>query len=558
MPLVPRLLPTGPLVLPAVDLWDIDADGTIRAIRSAWQEDDRIVTAIYADPDAWLDDVKRHWRASAPRSDPRWSLTHRVVPEGWTGWLALIQRTHGRLPHWEIRHSGGRVQGALVSVTSRLTLHLASLEAVTTAGLDELIPGQADPAAVLEELRRLAGVLGIAGHLPLSLTGLACREFCAQLPAMVTTPGYASQLDWQQRAVSGPRVEAVAPGIYPDACQYDLNGAYVQAMVDTAVPISPYGVWTEQYYGDGIYEVEFEQTRRDLPPLLRADGGEFSYIGRGIYTSVELDVLRDVGTFTVVKGFLFRAMAPLLADYARACWDRRRFVSKQVEPVAERMLKQLPLRLFGLTLSKGEGEVIVPMDGAAYEAGAIYLADGIATMPTERPNGWRFPAIGAFVLAAGRVLLWRAMCQAVEQGGRVLSAYTDALVIQGAELPLGIGLGELKVVAGPADCLIANAQQVAVGRQVRIAGMRCPQDALGSLRRAARGTRVQMDYESPTTALEALSDGLVVGVAQRRHATIGPPLPPVSERMRSRRRQRYGAPIDYLAMEEEERANADD
>ncbi|MDE2426997.1 MAG: hypothetical protein KGO96_13950 [Elusimicrobia bacterium] len=522
-------LPGGPLELPAVAVWRIDAGGHIAGIDSAWETPEGVRVEQSVDIPAWLTLVKAAHKATAPRSAERFSLTHWLLPGGQDGWLALLAAGIESLPGWRVRRVGDAIASATVALTSRITLQLGSAEALT--GTDWSQYGEmVTPGKLLAQLRRMLEWAGVSGRCPMSLSGIACSFFRATLKWPIVTPQYPKHLDFQQEAVQPGRITA-DPGSWPQGHQYDRNGAYVAAMRDVRVPTSPRGAWTSVYEGEGIYRGEFTQPE-GLPPLLRdAESREFRYQGTGTFCSNEIDALLAVGgEFTVHEGYRFLRLARLLAPFAAACWELR---ERAPDPFCRDLAKGLPLRLYGVLLSQGKREYLVPHTRDLELGTFKLLTADIAILEEQADTPWRFPAIGAFVLAEQRVSTWRAMCAAQAAGGRTVATYVDAVTVIGAELPTGNGLGEWKETgAGRVDVL--DPQRVRVGKWARAGGIP-KQQALAALAAAGRGEAYGVSWRSSATLLEVLVDGIAAGAQVERQTTVVRRLTPLEALMLSRK-----------------------
>lgn len=515
--IVPQRPSPTPLVLPAVDVWELSPAGELLGIASAWEADGEIVEARAGDVSEWLDGIKRAWKSTAPKSPERWSVTHRLLPDGDDGWVALLQQGMKLLPDWRARRQKEGLAGVTVKVSSRITLHLGSAQALIVVPLSELEPGELTARGVLAGLRTVAERLGLTGRCPLSLTGVACRLFTSMIRYPIVTPVYPKQLAFEQDAVSPPRIEAV-PGYWPAGVQYDVIGCYTAAMERVQVPSNPMGHWTVTYEGSGIYRGEFSQPA-GLPPILRdAESGEFRHQGAGTFCSNEIDMLLGIGgTFAVEMGFRYHFVSRLFGRFARRCWGLRQRVAG--EPVLSDMAKQLPLRLYGLMLSTGVRQELVPHTPDLAPGTFSLLTPDIAEVETEETNPWRAPALGAFVLAEGRLILWKAICAAVKGPGSVVSAYVDSLVVVGAELVPGADLGDLREVArGPVS--VVDAQRVVVGRKLRGGGLPRTRRAAEAIEQAAQGYPALLVWETRAAAIEALRDGIAAGSLVSRKTTV--------------------------------------
>ena len=523
--IVPSSLPTGPLVLPALDVWRLGDDGRILGIDSAWETPEGTATAHVDTIAGWLAGIRRAWRASPARSDLRWSLTHRWLPDGDAGYLALLSRGLDEIGgHWEGRRGRAGLAGLTLRLPGRLTLHLSSASALTLVPLAELRLDDGEPTAILAGLRRIVERVGVTGRCPLSLTGLSCRTYAATLRYPVVTPRHSGLLSFEQAAVTPPRVEATV-GRWDEGTQYDIRGAYVAAMRDVLLPTSPRGMWVDHVLPGrvAIYRGVFTQPT-GLPPLLwDEEAGAWAYAGRGTHTSEEVAALLEVGgTYEVERGYVYDRAARCLAPFASACWRLRQQLAG--DPLLEPIAKQLPLRLYGYLLSHLRSR-LVPMTVDLLEQDDIMLSlvsDEIAELSEEWDNPWRWPAWGAMVLAQNRLAVWRQMCAVARQEppGRTVAVYVDSLTIVGATLVQGPDLGSLKEVAS-GRVSVLNPQDVRVGRWFRAGGI--PRHALiAELLSDAHDAPQHAGWRTRATLLEVLREGLPAGSWQTRLGTLAP------------------------------------
>ena len=127
-------------------------------------------------------------------------------------------------------------------------------------------------------------------------------------------------------AYAGGRIECFKPGYYPKVKVYDINSLYPSVMLSQSVPVSDRLFFTD-CYGDGlgVYKCSYNQRRRDLPPVLVVDGLG-SYANKGVFFSVELDLLREVdpdAEIIVEEGYQFLDTEKLFTDYVEKLFALR-------------------------------------------------------------------------------------------------------------------------------------------------------------------------------------------------------------------------------------------
>lgn len=500
----PEPLTTDPLVMPS--LLRLATDG--ERITSCWyldgDEEHRFPT-----PEEWIRHVTDCWKSSEPRSDERWCLTNTIICNDAATLLAfglqLRSEDAAETRHIELRGpldglSGLVVHGKRFRVSLSLYAALAQVEPNPQASL----------VTLRAELATLAETFAVGGHLPLSLAGIARRRIMALLPANLMTPWSEKQIAFEQAAVTAGRIEVAGPGVYAGCRQYDRSGSYTADMATERLPESATCTWTNRYRGDGIYEVDYEQP--DGVPLLRdAESKTFQLAGHGIFCSPELDELRRIGgRFTVRRGLVYHRLSRWLAPLAETCWDIRQSATT---PLAMTAAKHLPLFAYGIFLSKGERRAILDTESALSRLGErrrvqlIPNSEFAVSIDEPEHAPFRFPALGAFVLAYGRVAMHRAMVEAVASGGRIISTYVDNLVVQDGEISARPGLGNWREeAAGYAS--VVNRQQVAVGNRVRAGGIGGDREQQReAIHLAAAGTPNVVAYSKPPTPLEVLSGG---------------------------------------------------
>ena len=296
-------------------------------------------------------------------------------------------------------------------------------------------------------------LVGSIGELPMTLPALAMRLWRMTLDGDMMTPGTRKLKDLERRAYSGGRTECFRVGRTSEVNVYDVNSLYPAVMQEIRVPTSYRGGWTRTYDPDrlGLYDVEFTQHNRDAKPVLRdEESQEFCYQGAGVYTTVELDLLREVGgDFRVKEGYVFLRSRNLFADFITKWYGIRQDAQRKGDTGLSYVCKILMNSLYGKFGQKEEGWTLYLLPRTELLQ-RIRRGDEIKEMGEfvlimeERHNETTFVSIAAYITAAARSVLYGFIHEAESRGGYVWYCDTDSVHVSGAVLPTSDDLGAVK------------------------------------------------------------------------------------------------------------------
>lgn len=176
-----------------------------------------------------------------------------------------------------------------------------------------------------------------------------------------------------RKGYHGGRVEVFKHGYYPDIRVYDINSLYPSAMVNTTVPVSSRGLWTTRLYNlhIGCYQVQFNQKKRDIPPVLLGEDGNGAYEGSGVFYSPELRLLREVdpkADIEIERGWVFTDCGKIFDEFVGTLYALRQ--SADSDPAVSLLAKYLLNSLYGKWAQRGDREKLVVFDSleSAYAA----------------------------------------------------------------------------------------------------------------------------------------------------------------------------------------------
>lgn len=234
--------------------------------------------------------------------------------------------------------------------------------------------------------------------------------------------------------------------------EYDVNSMYVAAMLNP-LPYGSKGLWASGYDLEDPDTGGFIYARVKCPdklhiPLLPArykgkllfPAGEF----KGVFYSAELAEARRLGYQIQIDQALIFPVDPILSDYAGDCWQIRQ--DNPGDNPLNMTAKLLGNGLYGKFAQKRERDELVFEPDFDKAAGSGW----IPVMPEydlwRRPNYSESAAILPYISAAitsySRLNLHKYLNVYPE---KVCYCDTDSIFLEGEELPIGAGLGELKL-----------------------------------------------------------------------------------------------------------------
>jgi hypothetical protein len=143
----------------------------------------------------------------------------------------------------------------------------------------------------------------------------------------ISTPWKEDIRDILREGYKGGRVEVFKYGHFENVNVYDINSLYPSVMLDTAVPISDRGFWTDELHleNPSVYKIKFKQKNKKIPPILTIDG-EGKYNGSGVFFSPELELLIRLdkkADIEIETGFVFIDSAIVFKDYVEKLYKLR-------------------------------------------------------------------------------------------------------------------------------------------------------------------------------------------------------------------------------------------
>lgn len=146
------------------------------------------------------------------------------------------------------------------------------------------------------------------------------------LKTPIATPNGKAEKEFLREGYRGGRVEVFQYGHFDNMVVYDINSLYPSAMISSEMPISDRMIDTSVYREKmlGIYELDFQQTRTDLPPLFLVDG-DGTYEGRGVYFTPEIQQFLRLGLGKIKfrTGYAFVDSGKPFDDYVAALYKWR-------------------------------------------------------------------------------------------------------------------------------------------------------------------------------------------------------------------------------------------
>lgn len=563
-------------------------DGEIISINTAWREQGAICYSHFTDWGSWWD-----WLIKRAAEDRKFRVVYAHNGGGWD-WVSLIawllDKGKQRRESIDIAAVGSKIVTCNVKVWKGFNLTLCDSLQLLRSSLDKLsqkflagrrkvdlggrLPSQVfeeDPALFeryeREDVEILLLILEKALHL--------LRDKVAKIDTLGFTIGSTAMkvfrtigitepilIPWEPRlkellraAYTGGRVECFRPGVYPSVNVYDINSLYPYAMLTTEVPISDRGFWVDSGYeicpGDcGAFYVRFEQSRKDIPPVL-CKGGEGVYSGEGHYFANELIFLKEIdpkATIYVIEGYAFFDKAKVFGPFVERLYNLR--LSDPGGPVSE-LCKFLLNSLYGKFGQHPEREKVLsvndfdelwalancddedggprPLNEAAgirldsfgdrQKQNVDHLAAPVYAVKHHADCRFEHVGIAGAITSAARVALYRGMLAAGCE--RVIYVDTDSVHCMGSFPPNLVGpeIGRFKLEQS-GEGAYAGKKLYALrwpkknasdpGEKVRakgvsVGGRNGCRLTYSDMRRIARGKSKVCIYRQPSTVLEVIS-----------------------------------------------------
>jgi DNA polymerase elongation subunit (family B) len=359
------------------------------------------------------------------------------------------------------------------------------------------------------------------------------RIFRKQLKAPIFVPFDEDTKSFTRRAYTGGRTECYRPGIYDDVTVYDVNSMYPYVMANYPVPSSARTIKTKYFSakGLGFYEVDYIQTNKTLPPLLRDEHThDFQYTGYGVYTTNELNLLREIGgTFKVTRGIIFRDTAYLFKDIVTRYYNLRLKAKKEGNKALDWTAKILLNSLYGKFGQR-------PIKHVSYlatkerirellEAKANFTIHGAYLTVVEPARvEHEFCAIAAYITSYARIELYRHIMKAP---ANYIYSDTDSIHVFDTQpyIQDEINLGGLKIeksgrgaYAGKKLYAIQeNGQDIVKAKGFGRSSNMLTFDTIASL---LDGTEYQIPMQAFPTSLEVLENKREFGVIFERKRTL--------------------------------------
>lgn len=214
----------------------------------------------------------------------------------------------------------------------------------------------------------------------------------------------------------GGRVEAFAPGYYPQIYVYDFNSLYPSVMFDTPVPTTGKVVVTKRFRPNepGLYYVRFNQRNRTLKPLLLVKGyGE--YRGTGWYYEPELRRLIQLasGEIEVIEGYVFTRSEVVFREFVDRLYTLR--MTDRNGPLGE-VCKLCMNSLYGKFAQKPvrsktacyDNETLRKVIKSGGTVEVLSAAYGIYKVTSEKPLAFEHVGISGTITSEARARLWEA------------------------------------------------------------------------------------------------------------------------------------------------------
>lgn len=300
----------------------------------------------------------------------------------------------------------------------------------------------------------LYDIEGSVGYLPMTLPSMALRLFRLNMDDtfVISVPWNEKVKQFTRRAYTGGRVECYKSGKHENVNIYDVNSMYPSVMQANVFPSSARAAFTETYRTDllGFWEIEYEQTKTDVPPVLRdEETNEFTYAGKGVYTTSEIELLKEIGACIHVKtGLVFQRATKIFETFVDKYYALRLQAQREGNNALAYVCKILLNSLYGKFGQIGVKQQIVQVSKEKIteviaNGGSVHIISDeyMVTLENDMVEH-EFVAIAAYVTSYARIVLYRAILEAKEA---YLYSDTDSVHLDNATIGTGDKLGEMKL-----------------------------------------------------------------------------------------------------------------
>lgn len=282
-------------------------------------------------------------------------------------------------------------------------------------------------------------LFGNVGHLPMTLPSLTLRIFSKQLQEPIFVPSDKALKTLEREAYKGGLTLCLRTGIFDNVNVYDVNSMYPAQMRVNSYPTSYIGYWSKNYESQsmGLWRATFEQTRRNVPPLLFDNEKGAAYSGSGVYTTNELNYLRDMGgTFTVSEGYIYIKSEPLFAEFIDKLYKLRKKAILLEDDALAFVLKIMMNSLYGKFAQREKGDTIIYGSGKKFKElidtnASFRIMGDFFVIEEERDVRHAFVAIAAMITANARIDLHKRMTEVINAGYDVYYCDTDSIHTNG-------------------------------------------------------------------------------------------------------------------------------
>lgn len=297
-------------------------------------------------------------------------------------------------------------------------------------------------------------MFGNVGFLPMTLPSLAMRVFSKHLDANILTPENDELKQFERRSYNGGLTLCLKHGVFERINVYDVNSMYPTVMVSEEYPFSYKGYWTKTFnpHKMGLWEIEYTQSRKDLPPFLFSEEtGQAAYEGKGIFTTNEINHLLHIGgSFTLNKGYVYIKTAKLFEQFVSKLYKERKKAIINNDSALAFTLKIMMNSLYGKFAQREEGFDILLLSGAQQkeklaEGAIMHPLGNFTAIKTTRVVPHTFVSIAAMITANARILLHEQMTDIINQGFNVVYCDTDSIHVQDYTMENSIELGGMKL-----------------------------------------------------------------------------------------------------------------
>jgi DNA polymerase elongation subunit (family B) len=288
----------------------------------------------------------------------------------------------------------------------------------------------------------------------MTLPSMALRLFRLNMDDnfVISVPWNDEVKKFTRRAYTGGRVECYKSGKHENVNIFDVNSMYPAVMRANVFPSSARAAWTETYRTDllGFWDIEYEQTNVSIPAVLRDESsGKFTYKGAGVYTTSEIELLKEQGAnITVKSGLVFQRATKIFEKFVDKYYSLRLQAQREGNSALAFVCKILLNSLYGKFGQIGVKQQIVQVSKEKIaevidNGGAVHIIsdDYMVTLENDMVEH-EFVAVAAYVTSYARIVLYRHILSC---GDNYLYSDTDSVHCTDVSLPTGDTLGEMKL-----------------------------------------------------------------------------------------------------------------